>query len=192
MNERLYELRTERGLSRLALARQCGVSDRTITRIENEAQVPTTGVRRKVAEFFGVSVEWLFGVSNEPRRCLVCGAEIPEKARRFCSQRCGAAYAYRHGSNNASQNYVKSNDYPVPPSLPLPMPCVGERRMETMTVGRVIGGEPPVAPCTVVQVEPIRGWYRVVFDRSGVTECYNVPNTDPQSRKIKQSGRAER
>ena len=181
MSSKLTELRLQHGMSRYEVARRTGLTLTTITNIESGRVVPSSSTRRKIAELFGANPDQLFGV--EAKYCLVCKAEIPTRYKYFCSNKCRRIYEERQVQQRRAQN-LKSG-YHTPPSLPLPMPRVGDRRMETLTIGGALPGEWPAQPCTVVQVEPMHGWYRVVFDRTGLCECYKVPITDPNSRRIK-------
>ena len=180
MSSKLTELRLQHGMSRYEVARRTGLTLPTITNIEAGRVVPKIYTRRKIAELFGVNPDLLFDV--ETKLCLVCKAEIPTRSKYFCSNKCRRIHEERQLQARRAQSL--QNGYPEPPSLPLPMPRVGDRRMETLTIGGAMPGERPAQPCTVVQVEPRRGWYRVVFDNSGFSECYKVPITDRHSRKI--------
>lgn len=154
MNDRLIALRTQHDLSCHELARRTGVSDTTIRRLEDGVNTPTRTTCLKLADFFGVDVNWLFG------------EKMTAKVR----------------------IYADRTVQPVPPSIPLPTPRVGERRMEVQTKGGAFPGalgERTPQPCTVVQVHPKHLWYRVRFDANGCYECYKVPNLDPLSSKIK-------
>lgn len=184
MSSKLTELRLQHGMSRYEVARQTGLTLTTITNIESGRVVPSSSTRRKIAELFGANPDWLFGV--ETKRCIVCKAEIPDRAKYFCSNKCRRIHEERRVQQRWEQRAQSlQSGYHAPPSLPLPMPRVGDRRMETLTISGAQPEEWPAQPCTVVQVEPMRGWYRVVFDRTGLSECYKVPITDPNSRRIK-------
>ena len=60
---RLKELRTGAGLTQAQLAKQLGVTQSTIGNWESGCRVPRTETARKVAAFFGVSTDYLLGVS---------------------------------------------------------------------------------------------------------------------------------
>ncbi len=61
--ERLKELRTERGLGQVALARELGVGKSVISLWEKGQCEPTLGNLIKMATFFGVSIDYLAGLS---------------------------------------------------------------------------------------------------------------------------------
>ena len=62
--ERLKELRTERKLSILALAKEIGVSDATICRWENGVNDITGDSLVVLAKFFGVTSDYLLGLED--------------------------------------------------------------------------------------------------------------------------------
>lgn len=62
--ERLKELRTERKLSILALAKEIGVSDATICRWENGVNDITGDSLIALAKFFGVTTDYLLGLED--------------------------------------------------------------------------------------------------------------------------------
>lgn len=62
---RLYELRTEKNLSQRALAKVIRVSQATYNNWENEKTQPSIEQLIELADFFGVSVDYLIGRTNE-------------------------------------------------------------------------------------------------------------------------------
>lgn len=62
--EKLRELRLEKGLSTLALGKEIGVSDATICRWENGQNDVKSQELIKLAEFFDVSTDFLLGLEN--------------------------------------------------------------------------------------------------------------------------------
>jgi transcriptional regulator with XRE-family HTH domain len=56
---RIAHARRARGLSQEALARQLGVSTRTVVRMERKDKGPTLPMLRRVAALLGVSEAWL-------------------------------------------------------------------------------------------------------------------------------------
>ena len=63
--ERLKELRTEKGLSQKALAKQLGCNQSMVSFWENGVNEPTENAIRKVALFFEVSADYLLGLTDE-------------------------------------------------------------------------------------------------------------------------------
>jgi transcriptional regulator with XRE-family HTH domain len=66
MGARLKRLRDEKGISQQELARQCGVTQATISRLESgELQDMQTSTARRLARALGVSVDYLIGTWDE-------------------------------------------------------------------------------------------------------------------------------
>lgn len=61
----LVELRKERGLSQKAVADSIGISQSTIAKIEVDRNEATASTLRKLADFFGVSADYLLGRTEE-------------------------------------------------------------------------------------------------------------------------------
>ncbi len=62
--ERIYTLRTAKGLSREQLGELCGCTGRTIGNYEHGMRKPTSNVAPAMAEALGVTVEELLGTSS--------------------------------------------------------------------------------------------------------------------------------
>ena len=62
--ERLKELRLAKGLSAAKLGKILGVSDSTIIRWENATIIPSVFSLKHVAEYFGVSADYLIGLED--------------------------------------------------------------------------------------------------------------------------------
>ena len=62
--ERLKELRLERNLSQKALADAIGVSDIAVSRWESKTRIPNIEILKLIAEYFGVSSDYLIGLEN--------------------------------------------------------------------------------------------------------------------------------
>lgn len=60
-NERLKELRIEKGLSQNQLAKQLNLSDVAICLWEQNKRVPNLDAVIAIADFFGVSIDFLAG-----------------------------------------------------------------------------------------------------------------------------------
>ena len=59
--ERLRRLRERRGMNRKALGECCGMSKNIIGQYERGEKEPTIGPLVQLADFFGVSVDYLLG-----------------------------------------------------------------------------------------------------------------------------------
>lgn len=64
--QRLEALRTERGLSRPALSAALGFPRTAIEKFESGRQTPTQDQQRKLADYFGVTLPYLRGESDDP------------------------------------------------------------------------------------------------------------------------------
>jgi putative transcriptional regulator len=65
MNNRVRELRTERGLSQQQLGDAMDVSRQTINSIEKERYTPSLPLAIALARFFGTYVEEIFHVNDD-------------------------------------------------------------------------------------------------------------------------------
>lgn len=61
---RIKQLRTQKNLSQIALAKQLGVSKSVVSSYENEVHLPPYDVLIKMARLFGVSTDYLLGASG--------------------------------------------------------------------------------------------------------------------------------
>ena len=59
--QRLWQLRTKRGASRMVLAELCGLSKNAVARYERGERVPDIRTARALADFFNVSLDELVG-----------------------------------------------------------------------------------------------------------------------------------
>lgn len=66
MAQRLEELRTQRGLSRPALAAALGLPRMSVEKFETGRQTPSQEQQTKMASYFGVSLSYLRGETNDP------------------------------------------------------------------------------------------------------------------------------
>jgi len=63
--ERLKALRKERNVTQVELGKFIDVSDRTCRKYESGEIEPTLSVLRSLAKYFGVSVDYLVGLSDD-------------------------------------------------------------------------------------------------------------------------------
>ncbi len=61
MGQKIKQLRTQRNISQVALAKQLGVSKSVISSYENEIHYPPYDVLLQIARLFGVSTDYLLG-----------------------------------------------------------------------------------------------------------------------------------
>lgn len=68
MAQRIESLRTERGMSRPALSAALGLPRTAAEKFETGRQTPTQDQQEKLASYFGVSLFYLRGESDDPTR----------------------------------------------------------------------------------------------------------------------------
>ena len=61
---RLQHLREKKGISRQVLADFCGISKKSIARYERGERLPDVDDAAKLAQYFGVSLDYLCGLSE--------------------------------------------------------------------------------------------------------------------------------
>ena len=66
LSQRLSQLRSEKNISRVELAAKLGLPKMSIEKFETGRLTPTKEQQTKLAGFFGVSVEYLQGTSDDP------------------------------------------------------------------------------------------------------------------------------
>lgn len=66
--QRIEALRTEKGLSRPALAAALGLPRNSIEKFETGRQTPSSDQQTKIAAFFAVSINYLRGEVDDPTR----------------------------------------------------------------------------------------------------------------------------
>ena len=64
--QRLEALRTEKGLTRPALSMALGMARNAVEKFETGRQTPTKEQQNKIASYFGVSLAYLRGESDDP------------------------------------------------------------------------------------------------------------------------------
>ena len=65
MGERIRQLRCQRNLSQIELARQLGVSKSVVSSYENNVHFPPYDVLLKIARLFNVSTDYLLNASRD-------------------------------------------------------------------------------------------------------------------------------
>ena len=66
LGKRLLELRSTRNLSRRVVAASTGMTERTYQRYENAERDPSAPMLLVLADFYGVSADYLLGRTDEP------------------------------------------------------------------------------------------------------------------------------
>lgn len=67
---RLRELREQKHLSQTRLAMELGMNQNSISRYETEARQADYQTLIAIADYFGVSVDYLLGCTDNPKRNL--------------------------------------------------------------------------------------------------------------------------
>ena len=65
MAKRIKSLRLEKGVDQNTFAKEINVSNASISYWENAKQIPSAEVIFKIAEYFGVSADYLLGIKDE-------------------------------------------------------------------------------------------------------------------------------
>lgn len=66
MKNNLRKLRKERGLTQIALQMKTGIEQALISKYENGERVPPTETLMILADFYGVSIDYLLGRTDNP------------------------------------------------------------------------------------------------------------------------------
>ena len=61
MQNNLRKLRKEKGLSQIAVQMQTGIEQALISKYENGERVPPTETLMQLADFYGVSIDYIMG-----------------------------------------------------------------------------------------------------------------------------------
>lgn len=65
--ERLRRLREKKRVSRYVLSELCGLDPDTVRRYENGQAKPSADSLASIADYFGVTMDYLYGVSDIPQ-----------------------------------------------------------------------------------------------------------------------------
>ena len=85
MEFRLKKLRKERNISQLKIALDLNMNQNTISRYENMEREADYEALIKFADYFGVSVDYLLGITNTNQTCIDTSM-LTEKQRLFLQQ----------------------------------------------------------------------------------------------------------
>ena len=66
MKNRLKELRKERKLTQVALQVQTGIEQALLSKFENDERIPPTETLLVLAEFYGVSIDYILYRTDNP------------------------------------------------------------------------------------------------------------------------------
>lgn len=76
INERLFALLSERRVSQKQFATSVGINPRNVSSWQTRGTDPPANVICKIAEFFGVSVEWLLSGEEHPHSSYVNNGSV--------------------------------------------------------------------------------------------------------------------
>jgi transcriptional regulator with XRE-family HTH domain len=77
LGSRLIALRKKEGLTQMELAQKIDISHTQVTRYENKGVQPPADVLRKIADVFGVSIDYLVnGTAEEKAQTALTDAEL--------------------------------------------------------------------------------------------------------------------
>lgn len=65
LNERIKQLRTERNITQVELAKSLSVSKQSVSNWENDNIQPSIDMLVKIAAYFSVSTDYLLGLDNK-------------------------------------------------------------------------------------------------------------------------------
>lgn len=66
MKNNLKQLRKERGLTQIALQMKTGIEQALLSKFENGERVPPTDTLIRLADFYGVSMDYIMCRTNNP------------------------------------------------------------------------------------------------------------------------------
>lgn len=101
--DRIFELRKQKGYSREALAKLCGISSKSIQNYENNSRVPVIDNIKKIAEALGTSVDYLVkGVETD-----LSTEELTQEEMEEIKERTSALFAGGKLSEEAKLNFLQ-------------------------------------------------------------------------------------
>jgi len=78
-SERIISLRKSKHISQASAAKEIGISSRAYQKYEYEESEPTLSVASRMADFYGVSLDYLVGRTDETERAIYTCLEELEK-----------------------------------------------------------------------------------------------------------------
>mgnify|MGYP003308244452 CR=1 FL=1 len=66
MNDRLRQLRKAKGYTQIRVQMETGIEQALLSKYENGERIPPTETLLKLAEFYNVSTDYLFGRTDRP------------------------------------------------------------------------------------------------------------------------------
>lgn len=66
LGERLRKAREDKGWTQVYVAKLFGMTSQALSNIERNQRDPDTTLLKKLAELYGVSIDWLMGITDTP------------------------------------------------------------------------------------------------------------------------------
>ena len=107
---RLKELRKQKGLTQQGLADEISVSKITVLRWENEERQIKPEKAQQLADFFGVSVGYLLGFSNDVEKHPFEWDEISEISKPYLVKELEKRRQERREELRVLRDFAKNND----------------------------------------------------------------------------------
>ncbi|WP_205666391.1 helix-turn-helix domain-containing protein [Anaerosphaera multitolerans] len=76
--ERIKELRIKKNLTQEELGKKFGLVKSTISLYESNKSTPDDNIKRALAKYFDVTLDYLMGVSDNPKGEIIKNKKIPE------------------------------------------------------------------------------------------------------------------
>lgn len=100
LNTRIKELRLEHGMGQVALGNFVGVSQQTISRIENEKCIPPIDLIINIAQHFEVTVDYILCLSDNKR-----SREVEQRISKELDDYCEIISVYKE-LNSANRKTI--------------------------------------------------------------------------------------
>ena len=87
IGERLLDLRKDAGMTQDELAAALNINKHSISSYERDRSEPPDAIKIQIAKFFGVSIDYLLGLTNDPnpydgtRSVLCLPSKFPDHAK---------------------------------------------------------------------------------------------------------------
>ena len=107
---RLKELRKEKKLSQKEIAKEMSISEKTLSRWENEESQIKPEKAQQLADYFGVSVGYLLGFSNDVEKHPFEWDEISEISKPYLVKELEKRRQERREELRVLRDFAKNND----------------------------------------------------------------------------------
>ena len=107
---RLKELRKEKKLSQKEIAKEMSISEKTLSRWENEESQIKPEKAQQLADYFGVSVGYLLGFSNDVEKHPFEWDEVSEISKPYLVKELEKRKQERREELRVLRDFAKNND----------------------------------------------------------------------------------